>query len=301
MQVKGLIRASFLSMVPTTKVSVDTIFNKNAAGYLRSGGFSQISRIEGTLANGFSRLIEHDSRLLSAELQPDAVLLCAESFWEEQSLSIANKPLAKNYLKAFDLPHICCYANWLSGCSNVISSLRLALALLTSSTHRRILLAIGDRMEPIEAVDYEHIQNAYGDCALTLLISNDGPADFSIDALFIEPVKQSDYLHPAQRVLNSIQALRERFEAARGPLEQYDLIVCDNLHESLIELEVAAFGIARGKAYLGSRGDCGHSFSCDGLLNLAKLIKDLRKPTGMQIPILSVSERAAGIMLTTVL
>jgi 3-oxoacyl-[acyl-carrier-protein] synthase III len=238
----------------------------------------------------------------------DAVLICTESFWDAEgqpshSHEHLRDGIHRNVLIPAGLGGACIYANWMSACSNVSSSLSLARSLVLSGQHRNVMVVLSDRVQPGHSRIVRDGLGLMSDVSTAFLVTRGGPG-YRIRHVVILPTLPRLTSDSASKLALSqmLRAAARRLKAAiheitGESLDDYPVVLPDHVHSALVTLVADGLGIRRQQLSSPAKRDFAHTFSADTLLALSTL--DNLRPIhpGDRVGLLNIGPWSLGVVM----
>jgi 3-oxoacyl-[acyl-carrier-protein] synthase III len=200
----------------------------------------------------------------------DAVVYATSTFWQPDMY----RQRLRHFFHALGLSRAFPHYIFGSECSNVMTALETALALLRAQQLRHVLVVTSDCATPGRRV-MGGLASVLSDGAATFLIGTE-PGQFLVDklALHASPamwdleVETNLVAFLRGNVAGAMQVVRDCRTALSMEMDEFKVILTGNYNESVLKTYRFALKFPRERQFLGNLARFAHSYSADTLINL---------------------------------
>ncbi|MFJ5264906.1 3-oxoacyl-ACP synthase [Streptomyces sp. NPDC088387] len=160
----------------------------------------------------------------------------------------------------------------LNRCNNLLAGLHVARSLVSSGSHRRILVVTADRILD-ESIRLEKFA-LFSDGAASCLVSEDEQGPDSFELIASATAQDAAVLGVRDQIDSRLSiAVNEQLERATGiPREKITALLPANLVRPLVTLKERQAGFTAAQVRMGNVERLGHCFAADPLINLVDLL-----------------------------
>ena len=234
----------------------------------------------------------------------DAVMFSTESFWDTENPALPSyvgEPVRLRHallqgMAEVGLSRAFPYANWLSACANLGSTLGLARSSILAGQHRRVMVVCADKVPPNMArmTGATVMSDLAAACVigperrgfeLKAVIGGAAPAVAGFNAESNSPPELMKFMREMMLALKRLGADFER--VMQRPLNSFETIISGHFHPFTLRAMCDVLQVKSEDLLRNGRSKYAHAYASDNLLTLVALDAEGKFAPGQQIVLLN--------------